>query len=301
MLRLVLFSIIIFSSLVQATDFESKIPMKFKKISIDLNASKTLSTSTSTSTFRSASNSESSESSSHDSDYFYMPIGKQPNSGITYFQYFEILQYFSILYPQIYFPVEWVEPYFGAFAKFENKRKQVHVWGGLVRMQTATLPVVLTAICHEIGHHMGGQPFQDQVIGGEWASAEGQADYFAARYCLPRTYYDHPDWFNSLEKDFQQISTKQFDLQSCLKQQFCRVSLLSGYQMFQKFSELPSSMPEKIEFELNAKPTQKSILQTYPPLQCRFETFFSGGFCFVDSKSTKCQRPHCWYREAEKR
>lgn len=233
-------------------------------------------------------------------DYFYMPVGKQPNSGISYFQYFEILQYFSTIYPQIQFPIEWMEPYFAAFAKKENKIRQVHVWGGLVRMPTATLPIVLTAICHEIGHHMGGNPLQDQVKGGEWASAEGQADYFAARHCLPRTFYDHPHWFDSLEKDFKQINSTQIDLKKCLDNKYCRVSVLSGYQMFQSFSKLPHSMPEKIEFQLIAEPTTKSILQTYPPLQCRFETFFSGGYCLIDAKSKNCQRPVCWYRENSK-
>lgn len=234
-------------------------------------------------------------------DYFYMPVGKQPNSGITYFQYLEIMQYFSKLYPQIQFPIEWVEPYFAAFAKKEKNIRQVHVWGGLVRMPNATLPVVLTAICHEVGHHLGGAPYQDQVFGGEWASAEGQADYFAARYCLPRTYFDHPEWFSSLEKDFKnyaEVQNKQ--LQMCLLNQLCRVSILSGYQMFQKFSELPHSMPEKFEFAIKSEPTNHSILNTYPPLQCRFETYFSGGYCFVDSQSPLCRRPSCWFIEAEK-
>lgn len=240
------------------------------------------------------------EQASETSNVFYMPIGKVPNSGITYFDYLKILEYFTKIYPQIQFPIEWTEPYFAAYAKKENQLRSVHLWGGLVRMPTATMPVILTAVCHEIGHHYGGPPLQDQVIGGEWASAEGQADYFAARYCLPRTFFDHPEWFMNLKNDVHFVQPTNVVLNTCLKNRFCQAAVLSGYQMFQVFSAIPNSITEKFQFDLIADPTDVSIIQNYPSLQCRFETYVSGGYCLVDASSKYCQRPACWYREIKK-
>ncbi len=60
----------------------------------------------------------------------------------------------------------------------------VEMFGGFARFPGMTKNSFLAVLCHEIGHHLGGQPRYGR--GSEWASVEGQSDYYATLSCMKR-------------------------------------------------------------------------------------------------------------------
>src|SRR5690606_13527496 len=63
----------------------------------------------------------------------------------------------------------------------------IKVSGAMAKQKGMDEDALLFILCHELGHHLGGAPKKKR---GEsdidsWSSAEGQADYFAAKECLP--------------------------------------------------------------------------------------------------------------------
>jgi hypothetical protein len=56
------------------------------------------------------------------------------------------------------------------------------MYGGLARYPGMTEMGFQIVLCHEIGHHLGGQPTYNQ--GRDWASVEGQSDYWATLSCM---------------------------------------------------------------------------------------------------------------------
>lgn len=58
----------------------------------------------------------------------------------------------------------------------------VEAFGGLARFPGMTANAYLEVLCHEVGHQLGGQPTFNG--GTDWASVEGQADYWATAACM---------------------------------------------------------------------------------------------------------------------
>ncbi len=75
----------------------------------------------------------------------------------------------------------WYDETVNADAHREGNDWGVSMYGGLARYPGMTLRAFLGVVCHETGHHLGGRPRYGQNT--DWASVEGQADYWAER-CL---------------------------------------------------------------------------------------------------------------------
>lgn len=56
----------------------------------------------------------------------------------------------------------------------------INAYGGLARYGQLTTEGYVGVLCHELGHHIGGPPRVD------WASVEGQADYWGFKNCMRR-------------------------------------------------------------------------------------------------------------------
>lgn len=76
----------------------------------------------------------------------------------------------------------WSNPTVNATAYRTGSTWHVDAFGGLARFPGMTYGAFLVVMCHEVGHHIGGSPRYDRDT--DWASVEGQADYFATRYCM---------------------------------------------------------------------------------------------------------------------
>lgn len=60
----------------------------------------------------------------------------------------------------------------------------IDAFGGLARYPGMTKNAFITVLCHELGHHIGGAPRYSRNT--DWASTEGQSDYFATLQCMKK-------------------------------------------------------------------------------------------------------------------
>ncbi len=62
-----------------------------------------------------------------------------------------------------------------------GKQWVIDSYGGLARYAGMnTVAAYAEVACHELGHHMGGAP----RYSGDWASVEGEADYWGSKECM---------------------------------------------------------------------------------------------------------------------
>ncbi len=92
---------------------------------------------------------------------------------------------FSSAFPDIDFRVIWESDHLNAQAVLTDGRRGVVIFGGLARHAALGENGLAVAIAHEVGHHLGGRPFDRDF---PWLSAEGQADYWATRVGMKRVY-----------------------------------------------------------------------------------------------------------------
>lgn len=76
----------------------------------------------------------------------------------------------------------WKSPEVNAYASRDGNVCYVEFLGGFARHPKMTYAAVMNVLCHEVGHHLGGQPIYDDT---DWASCEGQSDYWA-QSCMKR-------------------------------------------------------------------------------------------------------------------
>ncbi len=117
--------------------------------------------------------------------------------------------------------------------------------------------------CHELGHFVGGAPYKKNH-GSEWASTEGQADYWATSVCLRK----------ALKVDSLEYLKK--------------VSTLS-IAFFKKMRSMIGS--EASELEFYALPSEsivesKKFDSEYASFQCRYEIHMAG--------ARELPPPACW-------
>lgn len=79
----------------------------------------------------------------------------------------------------------WPSGTVNAYADRLGNECRVEMMGGFGRFSGMTKGAVVAVLCHEVGHHMGGDPKYSR----HWASCEGQSDYFA-QSCLSKLGYD---------------------------------------------------------------------------------------------------------------
>jgi hypothetical protein len=153
----------------------------------------------------------------------------------------------------------------------------INSYGGLARYAGMTVDGYQLVACHEMGHHLGGAPkFGD----ADWASIEGQADYFADLKCI-----------KAMGKSEAEIQAANIVLAKVLAE-------LGGEPVPSISKHDPSVVRETYE--------------EHPHAQCRLDTYQAGMNCKVnedlsdtDAKAGTCydyihedigNRPLCWYK-----
>lgn len=168
--------------------------------------------------------------------------------------------------------VLWEKPYFGAGVVEEaGPVIAVKVFGGMIRIPEMTEDILAAVMCHEIGHVIGGAPYQD-ILGAEWTSVEGQSDFFAASKCLPQ-------YFQKLQPELT-------------KEQLRQKIVLAGFGFFlisQKYAT-PNQVPVSLEKTAPEVATELNR-RSYPSDQCRVDTFKAGAACLTEAT---CRAPVCW-------
>lgn len=212
----------------------------------------------------------------------------------------------------------WVYPEFGASAQRLNSDWLVTVYGGVARFRSMTIDSLALVICHELGHHLGGAPKKSQILWTDWASTEGQADYFATAKCFPR----YLDSFST------QNSASQITLDGKIREQ-CEAAtqrqnspdsknmdrcLRTAEAAFWTYESVRLLMKETtpVSFERKDSTVVSQTNEKHPAPQCRLDTAVAGLLCpksftekFDDNnpKPGACHasffpgfaRPECWY------
>jgi len=196
---------------------------------------------------------------------------------------------------------DWSNPYLGAGTTFFDNTYSVILWGGMVRATGSDFEVLSVILCHELGHILGGTPYQrfGENAPEDWSSAEGQADWFAATKCLPKVFQNFKD------TDLINKSSGSTSVQNCRKTE--NPSLCQWIRSAsQKFSDFLFEHYTKLD-GTSARPSlivdapevvEKTIVGSYPSPQCRLDTLKRGAICAASSFTNEsCQRPACWYAE----
>ena len=207
-----------------------------------------------------------------DPTYFCITPEMAPNADIQQSDFYlipvKIISLFQKELSALKYPLaldaRWDSPYFGAGVSLYNNQFSLMILGGSTRIQGFTKEAYAALVCHELGHMIGGAPFQT-IPGAEWSSSEGQSDFFAASVCLPR-------YFKSLGITHERIKE---EIEA------------AGFEMMWAFKDIDSNNADKtiIRHHVYKKTVSQTLINTYPDLQCRYETFRAPE-----------KRASCWFK-----
>ncbi len=208
-------------------------------------------------------------------------------------------------YANLNWQFDWNQPYLGAGSTVYNNLFSIMLWGGYIRAPRSNFEVIALTLCHEVGHYLGGAPKQKiDSASGDWASSEGQSDWFATQSCMPLAF----DYFkkNKLQKLnlIASDKTKILCLQTNSKLTSTQLEkcqwLLGASAQFSEFVQMHFAKDVEIP-SLNKMATEKpsqTLYSVYPSLQCRLDTLKQGALCAsaeASSKKSICIRPRCWF------
>ena len=219
----------------------------------------------------------------------------------------------------------WDDDTVNAYAFQEGDQWHVAMFGGLARAPQTTQDGFEAVICHEIGHHVGGAvryPLANFSSSNNWASSEGQADYFATSKCLKKVFT--ADLERSLDIYHQGNFTpdEEFAKSQCesvykseAEAAVCFRTALAGQSLAKLLSSLGGD--GKVSFKTPDKKVARSTVHSHPQAQCRMDTYFQGGlcdksdlifpsatdvtvgYCTLKEKYKIGIRPACWYKASE--
>lgn len=170
----------------------------------------------------------------------------------------------------------------GSRLDLDSKLFYIYLHGGLARMPGNNKLSSAFVLCHELGHLLGGEPKQIQVLHGEWASCEGQADDWSTRVCLKKWLTEQPALFAN-----EQVAKDSIvRCKGQANEKLCQQMMSAGFIFFEsstkwmKETNLPSLLIE-----------DQNIVETtdlnYPNTQCRVDT--------VAHAALGLPRPKCWF------
>jgi hypothetical protein len=153
--------------------------------------------------------------------------------------------------------IDWNSSRANAEARRQDDKYLVIIYSGLLNHPELDRNMLHLILCHEVGHHLGGQPTASRH---GWSSAEGQADYYSTLECIKELPLDNRE---SLPQTFEKLA------------QFYAKVNVGSYPLPRLSLKDPTQVP-----------------RTYfghPTPQCRLDTMLAG---FNNEP-----RPVCWYKE----
>ena len=249
-----------------------------------------------------------------------IPVGDKMASNMTEERFNEITSRVAAIYSPIikemganlFMNNNWKSGTVNASAQQSGKTWQVNMYGGLARHSFATDDGFMMVVCHELGHHIGGAPRYGRNT--DWASNEGQADYFAGLKCMRRVLENDDNIAIVADMNVDAEATKQCEsvYQSASEVALCQRIAMAGKSLGQLLGSLGGN--SKISFDT---PDTKMVRQTndaHPAAQCRLDTYMAGmlcdksiledvsrtdaipGTCIKKDGYAQGVRPLCWYK-----
>ena len=250
----------------------------------------------------------------------YISVSDKDAAGISETQFNAVIDKVETMYAPIVSEYggklevvrKWTDGTVNAYAEQQGNNWKVSMFGGLARHKTITEDGFALVICHEIGHHIGGVP---RYSGGDWASNEGQSDYFATTKCLRRVWQSEDNASIVRNMEVPAVLT-----QSCTKQwsdkkdrDICIRGGMAGMSVANLFAALSWSVKQP-KFDTPDTRQVSSTSHSHPATQCRLDTYYQGALCEIsfneeigqqDEVAGVCHgstghtnglRPRCWFK-----
>lgn len=209
----------------------------------------------------------------------------------------------------------WDDDTVNALSMRDGKKYIIEMYGGLARHEAITQDGLTLVACHELGHHLGGAPKFGIFERIDWASNEGQSDYFAGLKCL-RLMFASPgtrSFTHAALDDAQPRAAceRSFsapaDRDLCVRAAIAGMSVTSLFRIKRRETVLP-------RYDTPDPKVVDKTRDKHPATQCRLDTYFSGTLCprpisdALDEENpasgtcTRSQgfttglRPLCWYK-----
>jgi len=201
----------------------------------------------------------------------------------------------------------WSNDTINAFAFQNGTDWHIAMYGGLARHEETTLDGFTLVACHELGHHVGGFPKID------WASNEGQSDYYGSLKCLRKVWADDDNIAIVKEMDIDPVAKElcEAEFKDPAASAMCQRSSMAGLSLGRLLADLGGDKMPK--FETVDDSVVDKTNNRHPKAQCRLDTYFAGSVCMVahdedvdkkDPDQGVCARnknqeigarPKCWY------
>jgi hypothetical protein len=248
-----------------------------------------------------------------------IPVGDKMAGTMTEAQFRAIVGRVEAIYSPIVsskgatlrFNNDWKSTTVNASAQQIGSVWHVNMYGGLARHKLTTDDGFMMVVCHELGHHLGGAP---KYYGDDWASNEGQADYFAGLKCMRKVLEndDNISIVSSMTVDAEATAKCSSVYNSASEIALCQRIAMAGKSL----GSLLGSLGGNSNVNFNT-PDRKVVLRTndnHPAAQCRLDTYFQAGLCDKSITEDVSQtdpvpgtciakdgfqsgvRPLCWYR-----
>jgi hypothetical protein len=205
----------------------------------------------------------------------------------------------------------WTDGTVNAYANQSGDTWYVNMFGGLARHQLVTDDGFALVVCHETGHHLGGAP---RYNGTDWASNEGQADYFGTLKCMRKVFGgdDNVSIVSQMTIDADAKTRCEAVYKSANEVALCERIAMAGKSLAMLLGDLGGN--SRVAFNTPDKKVVKKTNDAHPAAQCRLDTYFQGGLCdksmdeevsSTDPKIGTCLkadgykngvRPLCWYK-----
>jgi hypothetical protein len=249
----------------------------------------------------------------------YLSVGDKEATGLNETQFHAVIDKVEAIYAPIVSTYggelevvrKWTDGTVNAYAEQYGTNWKVSMFGGLARHKTITEDGFALVVCHELGHHIGGAP---KYYGDDWASNEGQSDYFATSKCLRRVWMsdDNVSIVRAMDVPAHLVQSCASQWSDEADRAICVRGGMAGDSVAKLFAALSWSRPAKFD-----TPDPKVVSRTsdsHPATQCRLDTYFQGALCeksYLDDVSESDEvtgvchgsighsvglRPKCWFK-----
>lgn len=175
---------------------------------------------------------------------------------------------------------DWTSSIVNAYAMRFGGEWHAVVYGGLARRRELTPDGMVAVLCHEVGHHISGYAFKSFVIGDNWASTEGQADYFATHACLPELWRNetatNASFRGRIPQKAQQLCNEAWPEQP--RRDLCYRIAAAALSDTTMIARAGGVRPDP-RFETPSQVRVAETLEDHPTPQCRLDSQMAGALC----------------------
>lgn len=179
----------------------------------------------------------------------------------------------------------WTTNVVNASAQQSGNNWIINMYGGLARRPEVTRDGFALVACHELGHHLGGAVFYEGSL--DWASSEGQSDYFASIACAKQIWRDDATTNATFEATLLALEGGDIVKQKCdnayslqTEQDLCYRTSVAGHSIATLLGKLGRGAPPSY-----ATPDPRQVSKTdraHPKAQCRLDTYVAGALCDIE-------------------